>query len=295
MAAEKQSLWQRTKSLLGIGWRDPEPGAEGEVDQTLPPIRGSGSLSSTAALSASGTVIPDGEQPQQGNPAEWDKSSLDQDIWAGADDGRRLHLEGGVTEPVPVEATPDAGDMEIEGQASDVVLQPDPLSHSQTVGSPTVEISVGQRIIRNREQILAEAPAVKQAVQEILGKYESQIPNDPETQEFVSQLESLSHSIDSFVGTLNENPDEAKANEASAGLIENFLDFIQAFEATKTGDTVIRLAAGTVILALSRWFADDVPAALTFSLLAIATYPQESKNIASAIASICKIGKKGSE
>jgi hypothetical protein len=140
----------------------------------------------------------------------------------------------------------------------------------------SAERSIGQAILQRRDEILGRAPALRDATNEILARYDSAIPNDVPTQEFVAQLRTLSDGLDDYIAVLEAEPSEREAEAAGISLFEKVLSCIEAFEKTSTGDKVIRLAACSALLGLATMAAPIIAPWVTFPIMTACVFPGET-------------------
>lgn len=176
----------------------------------------------------------------------------------------------GVTIEVP------AANLTLTGHAPTVDVTSTPNGRVRLSDPYSGKGRVGQAIIRHRNEILEQAPALKEAADEILAKYERDIPNDEATQDFVAKLRDLSTGIDEYVLALETEPTEAEAEDAGLSLFQKAMSCIEALEKTGTGDRLSRLAVCTALLGVAAISAPIITPYISFPLMTACVFPEET-------------------
>jgi hypothetical protein len=145
------------------------------------------------------------------------------------------------------------------------------------VGKTLGEESVGRAIVSHRQEILESGPGLKEAIKEVLAYYDENLPNDPDIQQFVVRLRTLSNELDTYLAMLQTEPtDETEAEHAGNSLFKEVLSAIKELEKTTTGDKFVRLTACAVLLALAAIAAPMVSPYLTVPLMTSCVFPKET-------------------
>lgn len=184
----------------------------------------------------------------------------------GMQDGDRSAAAAVSMSPSPPSPSPATTDMNSLGETTE----------------PSMDVKttdVRTAVIRNRQLILQDAPAVQKTIRDVLDHFEINKPNDEDTIKLVTLVKDLSGKIDEFVVLLETSHDELADNKATADLFQKIVAVADTFEQNTLLTGTARLLLGVALLGFASLFSPLMSPYFTTVILTGIAFPGQAGKI----------------